>query len=89
MTITFYGKIEPFSQTNSIKLGMSLDKLNHKLSGECEEYATLIDKIPAILSQKPQWEGDNLVWELGVGNMNLKATSIADLEYKFELTKNN
>ena len=90
MSITFYGKLEtPFDQSNSIKLGMSLDKLNHKLSKECEEFKSIIHKIPSIFEQKPQWEGDNLVWGLTVGNIGLKATSIGDLEYKFEITKNN
>lgn len=89
MNITFYGKCEPFLDSRSINIGMSLDNLNNKLSKECEHYATIIDKIPRILSQKPKWEGENLVWELGFGEINLKAISIADLTYKFELTKNN
>jgi hypothetical protein len=88
MSITFYGKLEPFSQTNSIKLGMSLDKLNHKLSKECKEFVDIINRIPEIIDGKSEWEGDNLVWRFAVGNIALKATSIADLEYKFEITKN-
>jgi hypothetical protein len=89
-TITFYGKLKPLCDASSITFGMKLDKLNNKLSKECEEYEDVIQKIPLILEQKPVWKGfDNhiLSWETKVGAVRIRVVSIADLTYRFELTK--
>jgi hypothetical protein len=90
MKITFYGKYEtPLDKEGDLKLGMSLEKINNKLSTECKELMGIINRIPTILSKKPEWEGENLIWKEVFDGATLKATSIADLTYKFEITKNN
>lgn len=87
--LVFYGKYEnAFSESNLIKLGMSLENLNGKLQKQFKEFKDIIHLIPRILSCNPKWNVDHLTWEYSENGIKLIATSIADLTYKFEIVNN-